>query len=78
MNAIVSARPVAARIDGSRQVTAAPEALRLPAQPLGVGAFTLGGPQHGGTRLLGPRGEGCGVFVSEQMAEATAAHLNRS
>lgn len=76
--AITSARPLGAKVlDSGRHVSPAAEVLRPPATQLGVGQFTLGGFINGGVQLIGPRGESCGVFVNEQLARATASHLNR-
>lgn len=70
--AILSARPVTACVLDSGCVVSGPrEALRPPAVGL-PGQFTINGLQ-----LIGPSGEGCGTFVTKQLAQATADHLNR-
>ncbi len=75
--AIVSARPVVARIEHSRLVAAAPDSLPAPANAI-AGKFTIAAAANGAVTLMGPHGESCGIFPNEQMAQATADHLNRS
>lgn len=71
---IMSAEMPGARIVGSRTELVAPRT--LPVRDLGVGAFRVGTGLGGLPELVGPRGEGCGLFANEQLAHATARRLS--